>query len=341
MATVRGRKLKYLVRDVDRYGKVRWYVRRPGEAKVLLTETPGTPEFEAAYHAALASRPKPKASDAGSLGWLARLYLGSSDYLALDPSTRRWRRRALENIAPDLLALPFRAMDALAVQDLRDQLRDTPSMANERVKALKALFVWAIANQKAGRDPTAGVKPIRYVSKGHQSWSIEEVEAFEARWPIGTKQRLAMALLLYTACRREDVVRLGPKHVSKGRLRFIQAKNEHRAPVEIDIPIHPDLAEIIAATKKTGLKTFLVTDYGQPFAVHGFGIRFRRWCDQAGLAERSAHGLRKACAVRLAERGVSAHGITAITGHKTLEEVERYTAAARKRLLADDAMAKF
>ena len=85
---------------------------------------------------------------------------------------------------------------------------------------------------------------------------------------------------------------------------------------------------------------FLVTDYGKPFSVAGFGTKFRMWCDQAGLQKCSAHGLRKAAASRLAERGASAHEIMAITGHRSLEEVERYTRAARKAGLADAAMAK-
>jgi integrase/recombinase XerD len=75
--------------------------------------------------------------------------------------------------------------------------------------------------------------------------------------------------------------------------------------------------------------------------VAGFCNKFRAWCDEAGLPQCSAHGLRKAAAVRLAERGATAHEIMAITGHRSLEEVERYTRAARQRQLADAAMAKF
>jgi len=120
-------------------------------------------------------------------------------------------------------------------------------------------------------------------------------------------------------------VRLGRKHLQAGRLRFVQAKNEHRKPVEVDIPVHPDLAAALAATRLVGADTFLVTDYGKPYSAAGFGDRFREWCDQAGLAHCSAHGLRKAMAARLAERGATPHEIMAIAGHQTLEEVERYT----------------
>jgi integrase len=66
----------------------------------------------------------------------------------------------------------------------------------------------------------------------------------------------------------------------------------------------------------------------------------REWCDVAELTTCSAHGLRKACARRLAEAGASAHEIMAVTGHKTLAEVQRYTESAMREGLADEAFAK-
>ena len=124
---------------------------------------------------------------------------------------------------------------------LRDELKDSPVVANIRLKALRALFSWAVEEEEAPHDPTFGVKAIKHVSKGFHSWEFHEIEEFENRHPVGSKARLAMALLLYTACRREDVVRLGPQHVRDGRIRYRQAKNEHRNPVDLNIPVHPDL----------------------------------------------------------------------------------------------------
>jgi len=114
------------------------------------------------------------------------------------------------------------------------------------------------------------------VSGQFGGYLIEEVQAFEKRHPIGTKARLALTILLYTACRREDAVRLGPPHVRNGRIKFIPAKNEHRAnPIPIDIMLLPDLAQIIAATK-SGHMTFLTTEYGKLFSANGFGNKISR-----------------------------------------------------------------
>jgi integrase/recombinase XerD len=167
----------------------------------------------------------------------------------------------------------------------------------------------------------------------------DEVEQFRAKHPIGSKARLALESL-YTGGRREDAVRLGPQNVRSGRVHFTQAKNEHRAPIKVDIPLHPNLGAAIAATRSEHL-TFLVTGHGRPYTPSGFGDAMRDWCDQANLRHCSAHGLRKACATALAEAGATAHEIASVTGHQSLEEIERYTRDASRKLLADRAMSKF
>lgn len=107
----------------------------------------------------------------------------------------------------------------------------------------------------------------------------------------------------------------------------------------VEIPIIAELQSILDRSP-LGDMTFLVTDFGRPFSSNGFGNRFRKWCDEAGLKQCSAHGLRKAAASRLAELGCTELEIMAVTGHSTSKEVERYTKAARRRLLAERAMTK-
>jgi integrase/recombinase XerD len=222
---------------------------------------------------------------------------------------------------------------------LRDELKNKPAAANVRLKALRALFVWATEEDEAPHDPTICVKRIKYVTNEHHTWTIEEIEQYKARHPLGTKPRLALDLLRFTTGRREDAVRLGPQHIRAGRVQFRQAKNEHRNPIDIDLPVRPELKESIEATP-SGHMTFLVTAFGKPYTPGGFGNAMRDWCDQANLHHCSAHGLRKATPTQMAEEGATPHELMAITGHKSLEEVERYTRRANKRKLADSAMAK-
>ncbi len=337
-------RLRYLVEDRDRHGNIRLYVRRRGQAKIRIRAKLGTPEFLKAYEAALRGvsqsvRPLPQQVRRGSFTSLSLSYFASAEFKRLDVSTQNWRKRALQRLCIDHGEKPFALLQPRHIRSLRDELSDHPGAANTRLKALKALFLWAVEADEASSNPARDVKLIRYATSGHHAWTSKEIVQFEARHPIGTKARLAFALLLFTAGRREDAVRLGPRNVIDGRLRFVQAKNEHRKPVEIDIPIHPELARILAATR-TGGETFLITEFNKPYRAAGFGNKFREWCDQAALPHCSAHGLRKAAATRLAENGATTHEIMAITGHQSLEEVERYTRAAQRSRLADGAVAK-
>ena len=336
-------RLKYLSEDVDRHGNVRCYVRVPGKPKVRLRSQPGTPDFMDEYRAAFSLAVEAvsvKTLARGTFGYLCNTYFGSATFRSLDKSTQDWRRRALNELVAAHGDKRVATLRPKHVRKLRDDKRvDGDGAANIRLKAIRALFKWAVEAGEAETDPARDVQLIRYVARGFHTWSLDEIAAFERAHPIGTKARLALAILLYTACRREDAVRLGPQHLRDGRIRYTQGKNENRSPVSLDIPVHPDLLVAIGAMP-SGHLTFLVTEYGKPFTVAGFGNWFRDRCNEAGLSACTAHGLRKATAARLAERGATAHEIMAITGHRTLQEVERYTRAAQKAKLADSAMAK-
>jgi len=336
-------RFKHLVEDRDRHGNVRLYVRVPGRQKVRIRATFGTDEFMVAYNDAIAGhvRPLRQADDAkpGSFRYLCIRYYASAAYKALDLSTRNWQRRALDEIAQEHGAKPVAMMAPRHVRRIRDGKIETPAAANQRVKALRAMFNWANEAEETSVNPTIGVKKLKYATDGHHTWTAEDVEQFKKRHALGTQARLAFDLLRYTTGRREDAPRLGRQHLRDGRIRFRQAKNEHRNPIDVDIPLHPDLAASIAATG-IGDLSFLITQYGKPFTANGFGNKFKDWCRQAGLPHCSSHGLRKATAAALAEAGATSHEIMAITGHQTLDEVERYTKAARRTKLADEAMAK-
>ena len=199
---------------------------------------------------------------------------------------------------------------------------------------IRILMRFAIEEGWRKDDPTLGVKPLRIKSDGFHCWTDEEIETFERRWPIGTPQRLAFALLLYSFQRRSDVIRLGRQHVQNGLLKVVQQKTG----TLLQLPMHSDLQRIIDATPSGNL-TFLCTSHGAPFTAAGFGNWFRDACRAARLPERcAAHGLRKAACRRGAEAGWNPLQIAARSGHKTLKEVERYTKAADQKRLAETAM---
>jgi integrase len=338
---------RYVSEDTDRHGNVRIYVRLPGKPKVRLTAPIGTIELLDQYRAAIEGRALGKQkparsklvtiSDKASVSWLVAQYYQSAEFKQLHKSTQRVRRLILGHVCDADGAKPFKLLEPKHIRRRRDAKAETPETANGMVKALRQVYAFAIANDHMTHNPADGVPYLQREGDGIHSWTLDEVEQFEARHPVGTKARLALALMLYTGQRRSDAVLFGEGLIRDEWITFTQVKNQKRKPITLQIPILPWLRSIIDAST-CGEGTFLVTKFGKPFTANGFGNWFRKRCDEAGFPHCSAHGLRKAASARLADLGASENEIRAITGHTTSKEVVRYTKAANQRLLASKAI---
>jgi integrase len=335
---------------VDRHGKARYYFRRAGFKKVPLPGLPRSTEFMDAYTAALAGQPLPIGQSrvaAGSIRAVSASYYTSANFLEMKPRSQRVRRNIIERFCreTDREGKPLGDKSAATLRTehivtLMAARAAKPDSANGLRKALRALMQHAIALRLRADDPTQDIKALKSKNRtGFHRWTDAEIEQFKARHPIGSKPRLAMALGLYFGQARQDVVAMGPQHVRDHVLHWTRLKTGTTTALELFIPVHPDLREIIDATP-SGHLTFLVTEFGKPFTEAGFGNWFREQCDTANLHHCTFHGLRKAAASRLAEIGCTAHEIAAITGHASLKEIERYTRTADRRRLAASAIAK-
>jgi integrase len=262
-------------------------------------------------------------------------YLDSRQFFgSKSAGTQRMRRGILERFRAAYGERPFALLPAEWIEALLDS--KPPHAARSWLVTLRSLCQFAVKRRYLRTDPTANIKQRSIKGDGFHTWTEEEIAKFEARHPVGTKPRLAFALLLYTAQRRSDVVRMGRQHIRDGVLTVKQQKTG----VELPIPVHPHLQAVIDATPSEHL-TFLVTATGKPYGGNAFTEQFRNWCDAAGLSQRcKPHGLRKAACRRLAEAGCSGNEIMAISGHATMKELVRYTKAADRALLARNAMAK-
>lgn len=341
--------LPYLWEMRDRYGRTKIYVRRAGKY-VRLTAIPGSAEFAAEYTAAVASlaqgrRNKSKRSTLpeGTLRWLAAAYFGSPEFGKLNQTSQRTRRAIIEEClrqatkAGPIANCPINKLTAQHVRFLMDAKAALPGAANNRKKYLQSMFAWAIDRGHMTVNPARDVRKASYATDGFHTWTSDEVARFEGHFPIGTKPRLALALLLYLGIRRGDMVTLGRQHVRDGWISFVPRKTSYRRRTMSQKPILPELVDIIARSQ-TGDLTFLVTEYGKPFSAAGFGNWFREQCNKAGLLQCTAHGLRKAGATRAAENGATVHQLMAIYDWTTPAQAEVYTRTADRKRMAGDAM---
>ena len=338
----------YVHAYIDVRGRERCYVRRPGFPRVPLPGLPYSAEFMAAYAAAMAAETAPrievglKRSPPGSVGAAIAGYYGSQAFGELAAITRRARRLILDRFRNEYGQLPIATLKPQHIETIltkttkitakkNGKVNGGPSAAGNLLVALRGVIQFAIGVGLRGDDPTTGLHRPRATRRdGFYSWQEQDIERFEATFPVGTRERLALALLLETAQRRGDVIRMGWQHVRNGVITVRQSKTGKA----LQIPMSPTLAAALQATPSNNLP-FLVTQRGTPFNATAFSDWFKRAVRMAGLpADASVHGLRKAAARRLAEAGCSANIIAAMTGHASLKEVARYTQAADQLRLA-------
>jgi integrase len=211
-------RLPYVHAFRDRPGKVRYYFRRAGFKQIPLPGLPGSAEFNAAYETALAgvpqeigaSRTKPGTVNAAIVG-----YYQSLAFRELAAGTQAMRRGILEKFREEAGDWRIATLPQKFIAHRLSRMK--PVAARNWLKALRALLDFAKAEGFRADNPARDVKLPKHKSESHHAWTDAEISQFEVHHPIGTKARLAFALLLYTAQRRGDVIRMGPQHIRSPR----------------------------------------------------------------------------------------------------------------------------
>ncbi|TXM72899.1 tyrosine-type recombinase/integrase [Methylobacterium sp. WL12] len=324
----------YVERNVVK-GNTYLSFRRGKGTRIRLPADPTSTEFQDAYRAALIGQTPAKtagrtAAAPGTIEALVQSYLRSPEYVELRATTKQGYRSRIEMIRTKHGHRTIAGLTASRISAaFLEPLAGKPGARLSLLKMLRILIRHAIGKEWLKHDPSKSIR--RPKSNEIRSWTDEEIVQFEERWPVGSKQRLAFALHLYTGQRRSDVHRMTWADVVSGKIRVVQQKTG----AKLSIYLHPDLRHVLDATVRQHV-TILNTGFGKPFTVSGYGNWLRDAITDAGLpVDCQPHGLRKAAGRRLAEVGCSANVIMAVLGHKSLSEAERYTRDADQARLAE------
>lgn len=322
----------HVVVERSRHGKLMFFYRRGKGKRVRLPNAYPSAEFDAAYEAARKGvKPTPKVNTgtpSDRLEWLVARFMESGRWAATSPATRK-QRGLLYKSAIEKAGNPrFSAITRTKMQQAVDDRAKTPALARNFLKSMRALFEWAVKNDHVAANPCLGVDLPVYKTDGFPAWTIEDAKQFCARWPIGTKARLAFELFLNSGLRRGDMHLAGRQHL-RGRIFSMRT-----AKTKIDVTVEfPDsLLRTIAATP-TGDMHFMTRNDGMPFtSKESFGNWFSARCRDADLGK-SAHGIRKLAATISADSGATAHELMAHFGWVKVEQAETYTKRADRKKL--------
>lgn len=335
----------YVTAFYDRHGKERFRYRK-GAVSRYLRGPFNSPEFKADLAAAKADRPSRPRAPVGTISELIARYYGSATFQKAGARRQMVVRGILERFRADfgndlVAGFRFDHIEAilLATAKRRQAGKRTiggPVAAVNLHKQLKRLFRYAVKVGMIATNPAELAEGVKPPKGGRYPWTEDQIAAYRKRHALGTKARLALEIFLWTGLRLADGARFGRAHLKDGLVRFDQAKTGK----VLVLPAAPQMLAAIRAMPATGIETFLVTDYGKPYSPDGLGNKMREWCDQAGLPECTAHGLRKALARRSADLGATQQQLKAVGTWSNDAEVATYVAGADQAKLGGEALAK-
>lgn len=266
-----------------------------------------------------------------TVGWLIAEYERSPEFAKLSPATKKLYQHALKLLDPirhqsqaDIRSKHIRA--------IRNSHQDRPGLANAFVSAAGALFSWALKNElREDFNPVSKVERLKLKERG--PWPEEAIQAAEAAFTGGILT--AFLLGLHTGQRRGDIISLRWSAYDGQFINLTQQKTQE----PLTIPVAPPLKAHLDQLTRSGL--YIVSrEGGAPFTEGGFESAWRRAVAAIGHPKLLFHSLRHTTATRLAESGCSVFQIAAITGHRDLHTVRRYTKRAEQKKLAVAAMAQ-
>lgn len=343
-----------LLIEAHRNGAPRIRVRVKGDkARRLTIPVPQDhPDFLHHYHAARAGQewvPGKRRVIERSLDWLCALYLDHLEKLVqagqASRATLNQRRSVLARFCDhqdddgDRYGTGEMDVPTFAIVAVRDAWADRPGAADNLIKTVRAVYRFAQKRDLVQANPAAGIEAINISKGGAKPWTLADLKAFRDRHPKGSMARLWLTLHCFTGCRIGDARTLGrANEVQRGGQTYLEWQPAKKGSAFVSIPMLPALHEATRAVTVIG-PTYILNEKGQPFAsTEALRVRVQRWIAEAGLVDRSSHGIRKALGDFLAENGATQHQIMAVMAHTQAKTSEVYTRGVNRRQLASSAM---
>lgn len=301
----------------------------------ILTKLPDIkdPRFGDCYARAKAARTN-RSNKRGilTLDGLIRQYQRSPEFRSLSASSQKSYTLYLER-ANRLLrskkgdSPPAKLIERKDVLAVRDALADTPGAANQVVRAMGALFAWAIDNEKAKVNPAEKVK--KFAAVPHEPWPTELLEEAISDPQVG----MPVALLYFTGQRINEVVKMSWCDIGDGFMRVHVQKTQRH----LEVAILPELGGMLSSQPKESV-AILTNANGRPWTSSGLRYKLQTWAKERGHKV-VPHGLRKNAVISLLEAGCTVAEVSGITD-QSIQMIEHYAKRVNKLGLGRAAVVK-
>ncbi|MBO9441792.1 tyrosine-type recombinase/integrase [Phaeobacter italicus] len=308
-------------------GRTYQYFRKDGRY-VRLPDDPNSEEYDREYWRLM--RGDGPLSQRYTFEKLILSYKQSPRWESLAPRTRADYSRVLEYISDKLGSKDPTKMRRSTIIDAQMANRHRARFANYIPHMLSILFEHSIDLDWQRDNPAKGISKIK-TGEGHKPWPTSAITAYR-------KHADGLALLIFelalgTGQRASDLTRMEWEHIEDSGIWVTQGKTKAR----LWLPFTARLAAVLDASQKTSPKFILADRFGKQLNYDQLQKKVMAVRRIANLTEYSLHGLRYSAAGELAEAGCTDQQIAAITGHKSLTMVQKYSKGASQKRLAKEA----
>jgi integrase len=179
-------------------------------------------------------------------------------------------------------------------------------------------------------NPVKGVKRVkraRDAKSANRPWTLDECRTVITSIP--QQLRLPVALGMFTGLRKGDVLALTKAAIRDGKI----WRRTNKTGQEVSIPVHPDLAQLLANAPPHDAITISATTKGTPWTESGFNSSFIKAIAALKQDRKigdglTFHGLRHTVGTLLVEAGYDLDTVRRWLGQKTLAMAIHYSETA-------------
>jgi len=167
----------------------------------------------------------------------------------------------------------------------------------------------------------------------------QEIQLIFSQGLSNERDRTLFGMCLFSACRIREACTLQTQDIytPKGQVRqqFVLRKSNTKGKLATrSIPIIEDLRLLLAEYYPQAGRVYLFPGRSSGHISHDSAARiFRQACERVGILGASTHSFRRTALTQMSNAGIPLRVIQEISGHRNLEQLQRYLEVTDEQVL--------